>query len=179
MDEMLVLLKQMNNRMERMENELMELKGSHKPLTIKDFIKELSKCPGTEFGFWVSKIEITTTHLKRLLTEKKNMIYIEILREHLQKNENNSVRVFTNKNNSIFVFKDNNWKLMSSSEIDEFVKTLYQKVASLNNKSKDDDLGMKQNMLYLDRMKKLMELKKVSPITFKNALYRLLKEHTH
>jgi len=179
MDEILVLLKQMNDRMERIESELLALKGNHKPLTTKDFVQELNKCPGTEFGFWVSKIEITTSHLKSLLSEKKNMIYIEILREHLQKNENNSLRVFTNKNNSIFVFKDNNWKLMSSSENDEFVKTLYQKVASLNNKSKDDDLGMKQNMLYLDRMKKIMELKKVSHITFKNALYRLLKEHTH
>ena len=177
MEEILEMLKNIDSRMKHIENELAELKLVQKPLTNKDFVRDLNKCPGTEFGFWVSKIEVTTDHLKTLFSEKKNIIYLDMLRDHFNKHENNCIRVFANKNNSIFIYTNGNWKLMSGQELEEFVKTLYNKVASLNNKCKDDDLGMKENMLYLDRMKKIMELKKVSPIKFKNALYKLLREY--
>ena len=176
MEEVLALLKQMDERMKNIENQLVELKHTQKPLTNKDFIRDLNKCPGIEFGFWASKIDVTKEHLKTLLSEKKCLRYTQILREHIKQHENNSVRVFTNKNNSIFIFKNGSWKLMSNAEMNDFVNKIYTKVATLNNRCKDDDLGMKENMLYLDRMKKMMELKKVSPITVKNAFFRLLKE---
>lgn len=179
MDEILAILKQMDCRMKHIEDELAGLKQVQRPLTTKDFIKDLNKCPGTEFGFWTSKIEVTSNHLKILFGEKKNIIYNDLIRDHLNKHENNCIRVFANKNNSIFIYTNGNWKLMSGQEMEEFVKGLYAKVATLNNRLKDDDLGMKENILYLDRMKKIMELKKVSSITFKNMLYKLLKEHTH
>lgn len=178
MEEVLELLRAMDKRMETMEQEISALKFNHNPLTTKDFIKDLNKCPGTEFGFWCSKIEVSRAHLKTLLTEKKCVIYKEILDHHLKQNENNCIRVFENKPTSIFIYNNGKWKLMSSKELEDFIKLLYQKVASLNNKCKDEDLGMSENMLYLDRMKKILELKKMTSIVFKKMFHKLIKENT-
>jgi hypothetical protein len=73
MEEVLALLKQMDERMKNIENQLVELKHTQKPLTNKDFIRDLNKCPGIEFGFWATKIEVTKQHLKTLLSELNNM----------------------------------------------------------------------------------------------------------
>lgn len=173
------LLMEMNNRLKRMEEEIMEIRLNQKPLLTKDYITELNKTPGTEFDLWINEISVTIEHLKKVIKGKKSdvSIFKQVLKEHYHGAKTQSIRIFDNKENNIFIFKNGKWKLMTEKECKELHRKLYNLFLKLNRENKGNQLGMDESPDYLDRRSKIMKLSKVTPSQFKLGFYSIIREH--
>lgn len=169
MDEILAVVEGLGKRCEALEEEIKILRSQSKPFTSQDYIRNLKNENGSEYEFWKQKIKINNEHIKLIYDKDACFVYSKIIEDNFNENDN-CLRAFNSKK-SIFIFKDNNWKLMSKVELNELITFIYNKIMKTFNENKNLE---NNNLDYLERVQKLMEIKKITTSCFKNKLHSIL-----
>jgi hypothetical protein len=176
MEDLHVLIDRLSKRCDQLEEEVKILKKNSRPLTSKDYIRELNVSYSTnctDFEQWKQSITITEKHIKSLMESDACTVYSEIVCDNYESDKGFCMKAFENKK-SIFIFKNDIWTLMNKTEIQELMNVIYNKIIKVFNGNTNTPID--KNLDYLERVQKIMAIKKVTTNCLKNKIYSLLTE---
>lgn len=175
MKDLHVLIERLSKRCDQLEAEIKMLKKNSKPFTSKDYLRELNTSytsgSGADFEQWKQNISITEKHIKSLLESDACTVYSEIVSDNYESDKEFCMKAFENKK-SIFIFKNDTWTLMNKTELQELMNIIYNKIIKVFNENTNTSID--KNLDYLERVQKIMAIKKVTTTCLKNKMYSLL-----
>jgi hypothetical protein len=177
MDELLVMMKTLLERVDRIEASIEELKTQQRPLSSKDYIHSLKLEKGVELDHWLKTIKITAKDVRALLEEKNIMALMSNL------DYQDCMRVFSNNKNTVYCYSGGNWKTLTKPLIDKikngiFTKTHKEYCAMKKNNSQELNRESLKDLSYIEQRGILNTITEINTTKFKNDLYKHLKDYT-
>ena len=177
MDELLVMMKTLMEKVDRIEVVIEELKDQQRPLSSKDYIHSLKNETAVELDEWLTSIEITKKQLRILLEEKS---YLPILSGLKCKR---SMRIFDSHKNTVYSFVDGKWKTMTKQNIEKVQNTLFNKIhKTFTAMKKSDDIELKRaeikELTYIEQRGIVNQITTTTHTKFKKELYYVLMEQS-
>jgi hypothetical protein len=175
MDELLVMMKSLIEKVGNLETALEELKEHQRPLASKDYIHSLKNEEAKELDEWLQGIKISVKDIRVLLEEKT---YFHILRNIKCKT---SLRIFDTHKNTVYCFVDGKWKTMTKGNIEKLQTTLFNKIHkefTAMKKGDHSDLkhdGIKE-LTYIEQRGIINLITTTTHTKLKKQLYDTLKE---
>jgi len=177
MDELLVMVKTLLERMDRIEASIEELKTQQRPLSSKDYIHSLKQEKGIELDEWLKAIKITPKDVRALLEEKNIMALMANL------NYQDCMRVFSNNKNTVYCYSGGNWKTLTKPLIVKikngiFTKTHKEYCAMKKDNNAELNRESLKDLSYIEQRGILNTITEINTTKFKNDLYKHLKDYT-
>ncbi len=192
------LLVDLHNKYEKLQNDYDEIKKfvniSKNKIDIVDYLNQNYKCDKFDLNYFISQLTFSMDDLH--IVFKQNFVegIMQILTKNIEsyKNQNHDhnqnhnlilpIKAFVHKDNILYVYSENEWKVISNQEWDNFIKYFDKKLLTMFLQWKEEtEMVMKSeefSRLYPVYMKKVLsssyENKNRNSI-IKNKLYKLLK----
>ena len=177
MDELLVMMKTLMEKVDRMEVALEEMKDQQRPLSSKDYIHSLKNETAVELDEWLTTVKITKKQVRILLEEKS---YLPLLSGLKCKR---SMRIFDTHKNTVYCFVDGKWKTMTKQNIEKVQNALFNKIhKEFTAMKKSDDSELKRaeikELTYIEQRGIVNQITTTTHTKFKKELYDVLKQQT-
>ena len=174
MDEMLVMMRTLMEKVEKIENTLEELKDQQRPLSSKDYIHSLKNETATELEDWLKAVNIAKKDIRVLLEEKT---YLPLLHK-LKCNQ--CLRIFDTNKNTVYCFTEGKWKTMTKQNLEKVQNALFNKIhKEFTAMKKADHIELKhetiKELAYIEQRGIINMITQTTHTKFKKELYDMLK----
>ena len=195
MDELLILVKSLHEKIDAIEKEVKEIKIQQNqqnqfpifPMTSNDYTAVLKCKSGIEFNTWLTHIKITAKDIETLLLRSikdsgkhhdKN--YVAIL-EKLD--TTNSMYAFDNNKNTIYIYVNGKWTTLKKDTIKALQTKIQTKLREVFRKMTKENNALLnhesiQEMSYMEQRNKISQVSEATPTQFKNLLYKIIVAST-
>ena len=174
MDELLVLMRQVMDRLDKIDTSLEELRAEQRPLSSRDYIHSLQQEKGVELDNWLKSLDISVKSIRIILEERSYQVLLENL------NLNSAMRIFDSKKNTVYCFIDGKWKTMTKQLVEKVQKGIFNKVhkkycAMRKENSSELNRTSIKEMSYIEQRGILNYIVDAHTTKFKGELWSALK----
>jgi hypothetical protein len=198
MDELLMLVKSLHEKIDAIEKEVKEIKIQQIqqnqqnqfpiiPMTSNDYTAALKCKSGIEFNTWLTHIKITAKDIETLLLrsikdsgKQHDKNYVAIL-EKLD--TTNSMYAFDNNKNTIYIYVNGKWTTLKKDTIKALQTKIQTKLREVFRKMTKENNALLnhesiQEMSYMEQRNKISQVSEATPTQFKNLLYKIIVAST-
>ena len=174
MDELLVMMRQVMERLDKIETSIDELRAEQRPLSSRDYIHSLQQEKGMDLDEWLKSVDISVKSIRVILEERSYQVLLENL------NLDNAMRIFDSKKNTVYCFIDGKWKTMTKQLVEKVQKGLFNKVhkkycAMRKEPSSELNRTSIKEMSYIEQRGILNSIEDAHTTKFKGDLWNALK----
>ena len=175
MDELLLMMQKLMDKVEKLEQSLEEIKDQQRPMSSKDYLHSLKNEKAVDLEDWLKEIIIAKKDIRILLEEKS---YLSLL---IKIKCNQSLKIFKSHKNNIYCFTGGKWKTMTKINLEKMQNALFNKIHkefTLMKKENDSELkdDSIKELTYIEQ-RGIINMITTTPHTkFKKELYDILNQ---